>query len=104
MRCLHITAHTLRAPPSSVGFLARDFLLLSPMKISMKQWQQHHQQKQQQKPAEATSRSISHTHRIIEYNQKREQSDARTWSWLHDAQMEVEVTKSDLGKKSQQAK
>ena len=45
-----ITAHTLRAPPSSVGFLARDFLLLSPMKISMKQWQQHHQQKQQQKP------------------------------------------------------
>ena len=38
-----------------------------------------------------------------EYNQKREQSDARTWSRLHDAQMEVEVTKSDLEKKSQEA-
>ena len=37
MRCLHITAHTLRAPPSSVGFQARDFLFLSPMKKSMKQ-------------------------------------------------------------------
>ena len=32
MRCLHNTAHTLRAPPSSVGFLTKEFLLLSPMK------------------------------------------------------------------------
>ena len=85
-----ITSHILRAPLSSVGFLGRDFFLLSPMIISMKQWQQHHPQKRQQKPDE--------------HNQKREQSDARTWSRLHDAQMEVEVTKSDLEKKSQEAK
>ena len=37
-----------------------------------------------------------------EYNQKHEQYDARTWSRLHDAQMEAEVTKSDLEKKSQE--
>ena len=28
IRCLHVGAHNLRAPPSSVGFLARDFCLL----------------------------------------------------------------------------
>ena len=36
-----ITSHILRAPPSSVGFLVKDFFLLSRMKIGMKQWQQH---------------------------------------------------------------
>ena len=41
---------------------------------------------------------------IIEYNQKSEQTDAETSSWLHDAQIEVEVTKPDLGKRSQKAK
>ena len=38
-----------------------------------------------------------------EYNQNHEQSHARTWSSEHDAHMQVEVTKSDIEKKSQAA-
>ena len=48
-KCMWLGRTDLRAPPSSVGFVGKHFLLLSPIEISMKQWQQHHEHKQQQK-------------------------------------------------------
>ena len=54
-------------------------------------------------PLSPVGRTRARQQKPDECNQNHEESDARIWSRLHDAQMDVKVTKSDIEKKSQEA-